>query len=225
MSEGICGKLSEALKCGGRRGRPKVTEDDCLREKIAGEGRKLFLECGYSGMKMDDLAARCQMSKRTLYRLFPGKRDIFAVIADGHRQTMLGLPFDDDSVDLSVALRHIFRLEIDESEHIARMAMMRMFKEECPNSEEMTGILKEQAHDVAVRYFSEWIGRQVALGRMRAVAPETAAKIMLDMFFGALFTPDRKIREWPSNEARRDYMEECIRIFVDGTRAGGEIDR
>lgn len=150
MTEGFCEKLSEVLKCGGRRGRPKATGDDCLREKIAGEGRKLFLECGYSGMKMDDLAARCQMSKRTLYRLFPSKRDIFAVIADGHRQSMLGLPFDDDSVDLPGALRHIFQLDIDESEHISRMAMMRMFKKECPNSEEMTGILREQAHDTAL---------------------------------------------------------------------------
>ena len=101
-------------------------------------------------MKMDDLAARCQMSKRTLYRLFPSTRDIFAVIADGHRQSMLGLPFDDDSVDLPGALRHIFQLDIDESEHISRMAMMRMFKKECPNSEEMTGILREQAHDTAL---------------------------------------------------------------------------
>jgi hypothetical protein len=132
---------------------------------------------------------------------------------------MLGLPFEDDSVDLEVALRHIFRLDIDEEEHVERMCMVRLFKAECPNSEEMTQIIKEQGHDVALRYFAEWISRQVVLGRMRALSPENAAKIMLDMFFGALFTPDKKIREWRATEDRRAYMEECIRIFLNGTRS------
>lgn len=219
MDEGFPEDGEEAMKCKGRRGRPKVLEDECLREKIAGEGRRLFLECGYAGMKMDELAARCEMSKRTLYRLFPSKRDIFAVLADGHRQSMLALPFDDDEVGLACALRRIFRLDIDESEHIDRMAMMRMFKEECPRSEEMTGILKEQAHDTALRLFADWIGRQISLGRMRPHSAETSAKVMLDMFFGALFTPDRKIREWASDDERLAYMDECIRIYLDGTRS------
>lgn len=213
--------MSEVLKCGGKRGRPKVIEDDCLRVKIAGEATRLFGECGYEGMKMDDLAARCQMSKKTLYRLFPSKRDIFASIAAGHRKAMLNLPYDDDRVDLEVALRHIFRLDIEEVEHVERMCMIRMFKDECPNSAEMMEILKEQGHDVALRYFSEWITRQIDLGRMRALSPDHAAKIMLDMFFGALFTPDKKIREWASTEDRRAYMEECMRIFLNGTRAFG----
>ncbi len=218
MSSGICGHLAESLKCG-RRGRPKVVSDECLRDTVAGEARKLFMECGYVGMTMDDLAGRCQMSKRTLYRLFPGKREIFSLIAEEHRQAMLGLPFDDDEVDLTEALRRIFRLDIDEDEHLDRMAMMRMFKQECPGSDEMTGILKEKAYDLSMRYFVEWIARQVALGRMRKVRPEFAAKIMFDMFFGGLFTPDRKIREWSSNDERREYMEQCLAIFVDGTRA------
>ncbi|MBY3432901.1 TetR/AcrR family transcriptional regulator [Rhizobium laguerreae] len=223
MGEGFCDKVADALNCKGRRGRPKVSEDNRVREKIAGEASRLFGECGYEGMKMDDLAARCQMSKRTLYRLFPRKRDIFASIAAGHRQAMLNLPFDDDRVDLEVALRHIFRLDIGEDEHVERMCMIRFFKEECPKSVEMTEILKEQGHDVALRYFSQWIARQIVLGRMRALSPENAAKIMLDMFFGALFTSDKKIREWRSSEDRRAYMEECMRIFLNGTRAEDDV--
>lgn len=177
------------------------------------------MERGYSGMTMDELAARCQMSKRTLYRLFPSKRDLFVVIVEDHRQSMLGLPFEDDGVELSVALRHIFRIDIGEDEHIQRMAMLRMCKEESPESDELRSIMVENAYEVSRRYFGDWVSRQVKLGRMRQIDPGTATDIMFDMFFGGLFTHDRKIREWPSHGARRSYMEECLAIFVDGTRA------
>lgn len=217
MASSIREKLTESFKCG-KRGRPKVMDDACQRETIAGEARRLFMETGYDKMTMDELAARCHMSKRTLYRHFPGKRDIFTLIADEHRQSMLGLPFDDDSADIASALRHIFRLDIDEAEHLDRMAMMRMCKQEAPACEEMSGILRERAYDLSMRYFSDWIARQVDLGKMRQIDPSIAAKIMFDMFFGGLFTPDKKIREWVSNDERRAYMEECLRIFVDGTR-------
>ena len=218
MTSTVCGFLSKPLKCG-KPGRPKTSDDEELKTKVAGEARRLFMECGYTRMTMDELASRCRMSKKTIYRLFPSKREIFGMVVDDHRQSMLGLPFEDDSVDLSVALRHIFRMDIGEEEHLQRMAMMRLCKEESPECEEMKVILMEKAYDVSTRYFSEWVVRQIELGRMRAIDPRTATSIMFDMFFGGLFTHDKKIREWISNDERRRYMEECLRIFIDGTRA------
>jgi hypothetical protein len=97
---------------------------------------------------------------------------------------------------------------------------MRLCKAESPECEEMRAVLMENAYDLSTRYFSEWISRQVNLGRMRCIDPKTATMIMFDMFFGALFTHDRQIREWESIDERRKYMEECLKIFIDGTRVG-----
>ena len=78
------------------RGRPKARPDAQERQRIVVAARELFLEAGYGGTRMDEVAARCGVSKRTLYRLFPAKTDLFRVMVADHRRSMLALPRDPD---------------------------------------------------------------------------------------------------------------------------------
>lgn len=202
------------------RGRPKVATDQDLRIKVFTEARRVFLDRGFSRWTMDELGARCGMSKTTLYRLFPSKRAVLGMIVDDGRHAIMGLPLKDDNASLPDALRHIFRVDVDDEVCVERIAMMRLCRQERSDSEEVELTLMQDIYDVYVRQFGDWVARHIALGRMRDIDPQVATTIMFEMFFGGLFTQDKRFKHWDSKAERLRYMEECIRVFVEGTRAG-----
>src|SRR5580704_12923326 len=66
-----------------QRGRPQVRSDEATRHLIAEAARGVFIACGYSAANMDCVAKNAAVSKKTLYRLFPTKAELFrASIAD-----------------------------------------------------------------------------------------------------------------------------------------------
>ncbi len=75
-----------------RTGRPKLQSDSERRQFIIDTARHTFVELGLSGTTTDIVASRCKISKQTLYRLFPSKKDLFAAVVAAHRQMMLQLP-------------------------------------------------------------------------------------------------------------------------------------
>jgi AcrR family transcriptional regulator len=65
------------------RGRPQVRTDEATRHLIAEAARGTFVASGYSAANMDCVAKTAAVSKKTLYRLFPTKAELFrASVAD-----------------------------------------------------------------------------------------------------------------------------------------------
>ncbi|KQQ34888.1 hypothetical protein ASG19_14080 [Rhizobium sp. Leaf306] len=219
MTAKIVGQIHSSL-VRRSRGRPKLESDQEARIKVFQEARRLFLDRGYSHSTMDELAAQRGVSKKTLYQLFPSKRAVLGMIVDDGRHTIMRLPFEDDSASMMDALRHIFRVDVDDEVCFERIAMMRLCRQERSDTREVELTLMQEAYDAYARLFGNWVTRQIALGRMRAIDPEVATTIMFEMFYGGLFTQDGRLKHWDSKAERRRYMEECIRMFVDGTRAG-----
>ena len=58
----------------------KEREKEQRRSQILAAGEKLFLEKGYSGVTMDELAKTCELSKGTLYIYFKSKEELFYTI-------------------------------------------------------------------------------------------------------------------------------------------------
>jgi AcrR family transcriptional regulator len=66
-----------------QRGRPQVRSDEATRRLIAEAARGVFVGSGYSAANMDCVAKTAAVSKKTLYRLFPTKAELFrASLAD-----------------------------------------------------------------------------------------------------------------------------------------------
>jgi len=59
------------------------------RQEILDAATSLFLEKGFSGCSIDDVIERTGGSKRTVYKLFPCKRDLFTAIAQGCAKKIL----------------------------------------------------------------------------------------------------------------------------------------
>ncbi len=51
-------------------------EEKEIRERILNQAEELFLQFGYSKVTMDEIAASLGMSKKTVYKFFPGKESL-----------------------------------------------------------------------------------------------------------------------------------------------------
>ena len=51
---------------------------------------ELFLHQGYGAVSMDAIAAKAEVSKRTVYSHFPGKDALFAAVMMGHCDSVAG---------------------------------------------------------------------------------------------------------------------------------------
>jgi len=53
-----------------------------VAELVLDAAERLFFTAGFSRTSMDDLAQELRMSKKTIYRYFPGKRSVLAAVLD-----------------------------------------------------------------------------------------------------------------------------------------------
>ena len=87
-------------------------ESDAVRERIIHAARDRFLTLGFSKVTMDELAFDLGMSKRTLYRHFPGKRELL-------RHSMLA-----QVERVSIGLERIMGRDSTSMERLSRVLVM-----------------------------------------------------------------------------------------------------
>ncbi len=217
MSDGTCEVAANepALRL---RGRPKLRSDEELRDVVAAAAREMFLEIGYPRTTMDAVALRCGMSKRTLYRLFPAKRDLFKAMVASHRRAMLDLPRPDDGVPLDQALAAIFRVDVSDEEDRQRTAFIRLALAEAERSPEISDVLISEGAEVSRDMLADWLERLHLRGALNVPCPRTAARILMDMIFSVAA---RRLPEDAtlSSAQRRAHVRTCIDIFLNGVRS------
>lgn len=198
-----------------RPGRPKQRPDEQERQRIIAVACELFLDVGYGRTTMDAVAARCGVSKKTLYRLFPAKTDLFAAMIADHRRTMLALPRPDDALPPAQALAEIFRLDIDEAENRQRFAFIRLATADADRFPEIGAAITQEGAEPARRLLTDWLARQQQRGILRRFPPEAAARMLMDMVFSVL------VKRFPGDnlltrEQRIAHARQCIDVFLHG---------
>ncbi len=202
-----------------RRGRPKRMSDEAQRAHIVEETRRLFIANGYGATTTDHIAACARISKQTLYRLFPGKPALFAAIVDAHRQSMLALPGDYDHLPQEEALARIFRVDLDDEAHRERIAFIRLVRLESARFPELREMLKRHGAERSRADLSAWLARQCAAGRMVLDNTEAAARLLMDMIFGAAVFRAAGDRDPSGAEERQAHIRRAIAVFLYGVAA------
>lgn len=197
------------------RGRPKQRPDDEERQRIGTAACDLFLEVGYAGTTMDAVAARCKVSKKTLYRLFPAKTDLFRAMVADHRKAMLALPRADDDTPPAQALAEIFRLDIDEAENRERLAFIRLAMADSDRFPEIGEAIMLEGAEPTRRLLAGWLARQQERGALRPFPPLAAARMLMDMVFGVLVKRFQG-EDLLTHEDRFAHARQCIDIFLHG---------
>ena len=62
------------------------TKDDLIRERLLLTAMQEFMQYGFSGISMDDLAIRMGMSKKTLYKYYPSKEELVKAVLEVRKQ-------------------------------------------------------------------------------------------------------------------------------------------
>jgi AcrR family transcriptional regulator len=68
---------------------PASPGQDALRLRLLDSARELFLKNGFSRVTTDDVSAALGISKATLYKIFPSKKDLLSAIMQRMMQTIL----------------------------------------------------------------------------------------------------------------------------------------
>jgi AcrR family transcriptional regulator len=192
--------------------------DECQKAVIIAAARDIFLTEGYDGMTMDGVAAKCGMSKKTLYRLFSSKQAMLTEIVSQHRVAMVALPGDYDHLCVEQALEAIFRLDISDEEDRDRLALLRLMKSESTRSKEVFDILMEHAAGEGSRLLNTWMIEQCDKGVLQIEDIALTVDILFDMIFGAIVKKTEPGCELPAHADRKAKMRLAIRIFVNGCR-------
>lgn len=196
-------------------GRPKTRPDEAERARITSGALELFLVSGYAATTMDAVAARCGVSKRTLYRLFPGKTDLFRAMVADHRRSMLALPRAAGPEPLDQALAAIFKLEIDAEEDRGRIAFVLLAVSEAERFPEIGEALRLEGVEPSRRMLAGWLADQQAAGRLRPFPTEAAARMLMDMIFSVQarrFVGDLEL----TRGERVAHARRCIDLFLNG---------
>lgn len=202
-----------------KRGRPKTVSDDARRTEITVEARATFHELGYGGTTMDLVAARCRISKQTLYRLFSSKTDLFMAIIADHRASMLALPRDPkENLPLTEALEQIFMFDIDEAAERDREAFIHFVMGEAQRFPEIAALLRVQGAEQSRQMLADWLNLQQRRGLIEIADAESGARMLMNMIFGAMITLPGKPNDWPNRETRLRHLRQCIAIFVAGVQ-------
>ena len=94
-----------------RKRAPRLASGGAIREAA----ERLFLEKGYQGASMDEIAAAAQVSKQTIYTHFASKDELFAdlVLANAERVedfiAMMNRTLSEPDADLVASLRKVAR--------------------------------------------------------------------------------------------------------------------
>jgi AcrR family transcriptional regulator len=204
------------------RGRPKAASDEDQRLAVAGAAWRLFVDNGYGRTTMQDVASACGMSKRTVYRLFPGKADLFAAVVALHRTTMIALPGDYDDLPIEDALAGIFAIDADPQVERARSGLMSVFISEARQYPELQPLIREFGGEPSRRLLVEWLERQNRVGRIAIADADVAARMLMDVVFGAVSLKHGDGPPWSGGPDRPAYLRACFAMIAAGLR--GPVD-
>ncbi|PWE56876.1 TetR/AcrR family transcriptional regulator [Metarhizobium album] len=199
-------------------GRRKAMPDAERRAMIIATALETFIERGYSGTTTDNVAARCRISKQTLYAFFPSKTALFVAAVAAHRQMMLDLPRpDEERLPIAETLERIFLLDISDEIERKRSTFIHMVMQEADRFPEIGEVLYREGLMRSLTDLAEWLATQRSLGRLDIDDPLSGARILMDMIFGGRGAPGPKGRDWMTPEIRSHHLRRCIAIFARGT--------
>jgi AcrR family transcriptional regulator len=195
------------------KGRPKSEEK---KQQIFHAAVHLFLENGFDGTSMDEVAERAGVSKQTVYSHFQNKEELFSHCIS-HKCDCYGLSpelLDDDRpcADVLRATAHKF------SELLLSPEALRVKRICCANAETqptLSALFFEAGPKAMIDLLSDYLTRQSSSGRLEIDDPGTAARQFLYMIHGEphmralLNVPDPT----PAAEVKR-YVDSCVDLFL-----------
>lgn len=161
-----------------RRPRPLLSQRAEQRlgprhREVLDELESLFLQEGFSGFSVRELAAHVGCSRRTLYELAPSKDELVLIVFDRflHRVGRAAIDAIDESTSLSAQIRSYFLGGLE----LQRISQV--FGEDLADDPPARRLFdRHYAYVMAV--VEELVGRGIAAGEFRPVTPRVVAGVL-----------------------------------------------
>ncbi|HMN85385.1 MAG TPA: TetR/AcrR family transcriptional regulator [Bauldia sp.] len=151
-------------------------EDSAKVRQILDGARRVFLELGFDGASMGDIARAASVSKGTLYVYFDSKEVLFAsLVADERRRAKPDFDLDPRSTDVAGTLSRYGRAYIP---YISRAGNIDLLRTVMGIAERFPRVGEEFYRDGPKRgrdFVRGFVEAQVAAGRLRVDDPALAA--------------------------------------------------
>lgn len=163
-------------------GRPPASEAASRAENLLDVATEVFLDKGYKGASMIEIARRAGASKQTLYTRYPSKAALFAGLVErkaAHLFEALGPLGDDRSLRETLVHCGSELLELIVSEE-AR-GVHRVVIAECMEFPELGEIFWERGPGRVRAMLAEYLRTQHKAGHIRCDDPEQAVEVLLGL--------------------------------------------
>jgi AcrR family transcriptional regulator len=213
-----------------RFGRPPKALAGAVEERILGAARKVFLERGFEGASIDEIAKGARSGKPTIYARFPGKEALFAAVvmervaANTARFETLSPTGATIKERLeSVAIAVIQSIVVSDAIGLMRVAIAGSLR--FPHlASSVYAMARERGAQVVARLLAE-TAQSDELGTLPAFAPErlTATTrffqdvVLFPMLFRALFGEKHE----QLGAEIRPHVARSVAFFLAACRHGG----
>ncbi|KPF41347.1 TetR/AcrR family transcriptional regulator [Rhizobium sp. AAP43] len=220
--------MDEAGRAGGdgtrhalRRGpgRPRLNEDCEIRARLVGIAFSFFVAHGYEATSIAAIAAAGQVSKRTVYRLFPGKIDLFAASVAHHRSLMFNVTPPDPEIPVEEQLARLFCIDIEPQAAAIRESFVARAVEAMRLEPALVPIIHAEGADASRRALTDWLAEGKRIGLLSIDDPFETAHILMEIVFGAMALKSGQGAEWPGGADRAAFLRRCFRLLVTGIGA------
>jgi TetR/AcrR family transcriptional regulator of autoinduction and epiphytic fitness len=189
---------------------------DRKREAIIQAATAEFRDNGFESASMDKIAARAEVSKRTVYNHFPSKHELFAEILAqlwARSQDQLEMDYCDDR-PIEGQLRELLRSKMAMLNDASFMDLARVAIAETIHSperaREMVAKLGEREESVNI-----WIRAAQACGKLKAVDPAFAASQLQALIKAFAFWPQITMGQPPlPQEMQEAVVASAVEMFL-----------
>jgi AcrR family transcriptional regulator len=223
-------KRASARRAAVRFGRPPKELAGEVDERILNAARKIFVERGFEGTSIEEIAEAARAGKPTIYARFGDKRALFTTvmtrdvvsrITQFKGELPTGATIEERLANLATAAVH-WTLETE------RIGLMRVAVAEARRFPDLASTVSRKARELSTEVAARYLGEMThsdQLGSLPAFAPErlaTTARIFLDLVVVPFLL--RALFEVSPKTLRAEigpHVARSIAFFLAACRHGG----
>ncbi|MEZ0150339.1 MAG: TetR/AcrR family transcriptional regulator [Candidatus Reddybacter sp.] len=192
------------------------TTEQVRRDTILQAGVEVFLECGYVGASVDEIVRRAGGSKRTVYKYFGNKEELFAAIIASLAAQMLSplsTAIDGDS-KLQETLEKLGKAYLDVLLREDTLAIFRTVVSEGLRFPELAKTFFLNGPNAAVARLSGYLEQQVDNGSLKLDDTHAAARQYFGMIRSDLHMRAALGLELPPEDEINREVNRAVLMFV-----------
>ncbi len=201
-----------------QRGRLTKDASERVDDHILDVALKLFLKYGYANTAINDIVARCRISRATLYRRYPTKEGLFREVVKRRFTALMPNVLDDVKGHYGLeGLRAVGKAFLDVLEEPALVGMYRIVAVESQNFPEIAASTADFFGGGMLDRCAEFVREAQADGQCRKGDP---GEIRDWFFWGLLGRPRQRTmvgeRPFSSAAAHKAHEEFIWSLFLGG---------